>query len=261
MLRTDLAMEVNMRHRGKLAGVSEQSREENGIRMTMVHVQTREAANALGKPPGRYFTMELGNCSGRQRLLGAGYLSEALQDFLPENGSILVVGLGNRAVTPDSLGARTVDGLLITRHLTDEFPFLRSIAALCPGVLGQTGMESFDIIKAVVDSIHPAGVIAVDALAAREPSHIGTLVQLSDTGIQPGSGVGNRRGRLDEKTLGCPVLALGVPTVTDAECTGQIVTSAEIDAQVAGMSRMLALALNRAFQPALSQEELDAFIM
>ena len=175
----------------------------------------------------------------------------------------MVVGLGNRAVTPDALGALTAGELLITAHLCDQFPFFRPVSALCPGVRGQTGLESLEIVRAVAARVKPACLIAVDALAAAELGHIGTVIQLSDAGIQPGSGVGNRSARLDRAGLGVPVLALGVPTVTDLDEAGQgrIVTTADIDLTVTSMAKLLGEAVNQTLHPGLSGAELDGFLM
>ncbi len=267
MKRTDLALEArDLRRRARenemLPGVRTETKQRGPIRTTLVQVLDEEGARAMGKARGTYLCMELGDNTGQTRAEAARQLAGHLRKLLPEHGAVTVIGLGNRAVTPDALGALTVDELLITAHLAGQFPVLRSVSAFCPGVKGQTGLESFEMVRAVTDRAKPACVIAVDALAAAELDHIGTVIQLSDAGIQPGSGVGNRSAQLDEKSLHTPVLALGVPTVTDLDETGsgRIVTTADIDTTVESMAKLLGGALNQALQPALSKEELEDFL-
>ena len=195
----------------------------------------------------------------------AAQLADHLRRLLPEDirSGVLVAGLGNRAVTPDALGSKTAEALLVTAHLTEQFPFFRPVWVLCPGVKGQTGMESLDVVRGVLDRVRPSCLIAVDALAAADAARIGRTVQLSDAGIQPGSGVGNRRAGFSRGSLGLPVLALGVPTVTDLDerGSGRIVTTADVDAVVSDMASVLASALNRALQPGLPEAELEEFLM
>ena len=268
MKRTDLALEAHAlltkaKKFEELPGVRTETKQRGDIRTTVVQILDAEGEKAMGKARGTYVTMELPDCRGRVRAQVSAQLVGHLTKLLPDAGSVLVVGLGNRAVTPDALGTRTVEALLVTGHLTERFPFFRPVTTLCPGVKGQTGMESLDVIRGVLDRTRPGCLIAVDALAAADAARIGTVVQLSDAGIQPGSGVGNRRARLDKSSLGVPVLALGVPTVTDLDeaGSGRIVTTADIDALVSGMAGMLAGALNRALQPGLSEAELEEFLM
>jgi len=270
MKRTDLAMEAHSmwqraQNRQQMPGIQVKTEEKGSVNITTVKILDEAGANALGKPMGTYISMELENRSGAVRMEAASLLAAQLCRLLPnqEARDVLVVGLGNRAVTPDALGPRTVDGLLITRHIAKEFRFLKPVAALCPGVQAQTGMESMEIVNGVVRSAKPSCIVVVDALAAAEPSHIGNVVQVSDAGIQPGAGVGNHRAAFDRNTLGVPVVAVGVPTVCDLDETGSgmIVTGADIDAAVNGMAKMLSGALNRALHPALSQEEIDEFVM
>ncbi len=253
------------RQKEQMPGIRTETKERGPIRTTIVEVLDEAGQKTLGKPKGVYLSMELGSRQGYVRVEAATQLAGHLRKLLPkgENERILVVGLGNRAVTPDALGPRTVDQLLITQHISRQFPYLRPVTALCPGVLGQTGMESLDIVQGVLRRTAPSCVVVVDALAAAEVSHIGTMVQISDAGIQPGSGVGNRRAEFDRCTLGVPVIAVGVPTVTDLDtpASGMIVTSADIDAAIDGMSKMLSSALNRALQSELSPEEIEEFVM
>ncbi len=267
MKRTDLAMEAHAMWEKaaegeQIPGVQMRTREQGALKISTLEIRSDEGARSLGKPQGTYLSMELSSRHGAVRKQAAQQLAKALRQMLGSvRGSVLVVGLGNRSVTPDALGVRTVEQLLVTNHLS--FPYLRPVMALCPGVQGQTGMESLAIVRGVVERTRPAKVIAVDALAAAEVNRIGTVVQLSDAGIHPGSGVGNRQAGFHKESLGVPVLALGVPTVTDLgeAASGLIVTGADIDAAIEGMSKMLSQALNRALQPELSPEEIEEFVM
>ena len=270
MLRTDLALEAHAllteaRKNGALPGVRTETKQRGDVRTTVVQVLDAEGERAMGKAQGTYVTMELPDRRGKVRAQALEQLVGHLAKLLPEDvrSGVLVVGLGNRAVTPDALGTRTAEALLVTAHLAERFPFFRPVTVLCPGVKGQTGMESLDVVRGVLDRICPACLIAVDALAAADAARIGTTIQLSDAGIQPGSGVGNRRAGFSRASLGLPVLALGVPTVTDLDTSGsgRIVTTADIDAVVSDMAAVLSGALNRALQTGLSGEELDDFLM
>lgn len=224
-VRTDLAVEALPGDR-PCPGVRVQERDTGVARVTRVYVEDETGARSIGKPPGTYVTIEAqALCSTSRSNLEhiAAELTGELLDLLPPDPGLatLVVGLGNWNATPDALGPRVVNDILITRHLCEQVPAekrgsLRSVAALAPGVLGLTGIETGEIIRGVVDRILPDLVIAVDALASRSIRRIGTTIQLADTGITPGSGVGNRRAGLNQATLGVPVLAIGVPTVVHA---------------------------------------------
>ncbi len=223
--RTDLALEVHELH-GEDSGIIVEEQEKDGIRVTSARIKEGKGEKTTGKPAGRYITVDTGEI---WRLDRQGFekrvqvLSHELSSLLPQGkGCILVVGLGNEAITPDSIGPRTIKKLLVTRHINDLDPVLYEsagfgcIAALSPGVLGQTGIETAEIIKSVCESIRPKCVIAIDALASRRLSRLATTVQISDVGISPGSGVSNRRGELSQRVLGAPVISMGVPTVVDA---------------------------------------------
>lgn len=208
-------------------------------------------------------------------------ISEELAKVLPEKGAVLVAGLGNRAVTPDALGPLSAEKILATRYIKGELARvtglggLRPVAVISPGVLGCTGMEAFEVLKAVVNEIHPAVVVAVDALAARNPARLGCTVQISSAGISPGAGVGNARPRIDETTLGVPVVSMGIPTVVDAATlagdlikdyprekisprgASMMVTPREIDLIIMRGARLLAMGINRAVNPKLSVEEFE----
>lgn len=210
-------------------------------------------------------------------------ISEQLAQLLPKEGQVLVAGLGNRAVTPDALGPLCTEKILATRHIKGEvarvtgLEGLRPVAVISPGVLGCTGIEAFEVLRAVVGEVKPAAVIAVDALAARSPSRLGCTVQISSAGISPGSGVGNSRPRIDEATLGVPVVSMGIPTVVDAETLAadllggseaprdkvaprgapMMVTPREIDLIIGRGARMVGMGINRALNPDLSVEEFE----
>ena len=207
--------------------VEEQSDKQKEIYTTIVHIETENGAKAMGKPVGIYITIEAPNMSspdeGYHREISIEFAKHLRKMLGKERDSILVVGLGNREVTPDALGPNVVNNLHITRHMIKEYGRLPSdvektgeISAIVPGVMGQTGMETLEIIKGVVQETHPKVVIAVDALAARSTRRLNRTIQITDTGINPGSGVGNHRNAINEETVGVPVIAVGVPTVVDA---------------------------------------------
>lgn len=280
-VRTDLAQEAHQLQ-GEVEGVDSREITCQGYAAHVVEVRTPQAAQTLGKPVGTYMTVELDGLLRREE---AGFtraveaVAGLLTPMLPEKGLALVVGLGNRAMTPDLIGPRAVDFTLVTRHLVEglpQFSHLRAVAALAPGVLGNTGMESGAVVAAVAEQLHPSCVLAVDALAARSVHRLCRTVQLSDVGIVPGSGVGNHRQGLTEESLGIPVLSLGVPTVVDGatlmeDLLGQtapqdgpgrelFVTPREVDSRVADLSRVLGYAISRALNPSLSVEELTMLV-
>ncbi len=287
-IRTDLAVEASAIEAGALpAGVALRKENRHGLEATVVELKTRRAAEAVGKPKGTYVTVELGRVLRRERESFEGAVStiaEYLRELLglPNSLPVLVAGLGNREVTPDAVGPLTADHILVTRHMLQrmprEFGHFRPVGAVVPGVLGTTGMESAETVRALTEKTEAAAVIAVDAIAARDTGRLCSTVQISDTGITPGSGIGNARYALDEKSLGVPVIALGVPTVTDAATMaadlfqragqqvddgqlhrasdGMIVTSSDIDRRVREISRVLAYSINYALQPHLTLEDL-----
>ena len=261
-VRTDLALEAreNLDKSGEeLNGIQIQEEEDsqNNIHTTTVTIKTENSAKAIGKPVGCYVTMEVPDLGSEDE----GYhreISEVLAQRLKSLrknrvGSVLLVGLGNRNVTPDALGPLVMDNLKITRHLFKEFGLTEEgknqVSALVPGVMAQTGMETLEIIRGVVDETRPDMVIVVDALAARSIKRLNRTIQISDAGIHPGSGVGNHRCRLNHETLGVPVIAIGVPTVVDAativyDAIGQ--TELEED-QVQDLREQMAPGLNTMF--------------
>lgn len=283
--RTDLAVET-VGGLTEAEGVFRQEGLEDQIPVTAVEVRTQGAAKRLGKPVGRYVTVDLGPVKRREDAAfrrSAQVLAGQLSKLVPTEGTVLVVGLGNRRMTPDRLGPLCCDHLLVTNHLVEQLPgqfgAFRGVAALTPGVLGSTGVESAAVTAAVVEALEPSCVIAVDALAAQELDRLCATVQLSDTGIAPGSGVGNCRQALSRETLGVPVIALGVPTVVEGatlcadllaaagvrapeELPGGelLVTPKDIDQRVEDMARLLGRAVSLALQPGLSPEELEELV-
>ena len=296
--RTDLALEAkelweeSAQEQTQLSGVQAEEQKENGFKITTVRILDERGAKELCKPIGTYITVELDALLHREDdafAKGANLLSGLLRGMLHlgEKDTVLVVGLGNRAITPDNIGPGTLEHTLVTRHLVEgapeHFADFRKVAALEPGVLGTTGMESGEVIRAVVEKIRPGCVVAVDALASRSLSRLCRTVQIADTGIVPGSGVGNTRAALSKETLGVDVIALGVPTVVDAgtlaadmlEQTGtgrpsrdeleemgsaMIVTPREIDQSVRDISKFLGYGLNLALHDGVTIGDIDLFL-
>lgn len=279
LIRTDLALESKERlekDEDKMRGVTveEQFDEKRNMTLTKVKIETENGARAVGKPVGTYVTLEAPDMAipdeGSHREISE-VLSEQLRALLGDNlESVLVVGLGNREVTPDALGPEVVGNLYITRHILREYGHyafpekkVASISGIVPGVMAQTGMETLEIVRGIIGETHPQCVIAIDALAARSIKRLGKTIQLADTGINPGSGVGNHRKGLNMETLGIPVIAIGVPTVVDAATivydvcqdvdkvpkgiAGMFVTPKNIDETVKHLSYTISEALNMTF--------------
>lgn len=230
-VRTDLAVESRELYkenkRQEIPGVEvEKSQENNSIEITRVKIVDDRGSQLMGRPMGSYITVEARGLKSADADLKdevSKVMAKELVKLVPKkkNFSTLVVGLGNHDVTPDALGPEVVSKILITRHLfkmykKTEDPTMVSVSAISPGVMGTTGIETGDIIKGIVEKSKPDLVIAIDALASRKMERVSTTIQISTTGISPGSGVGNLRKQLNEETLGVPVLAIGVPTVVDA---------------------------------------------
>jgi len=287
--RTDLAMEVKESIKGDIDGVISSDLQIGEVKITRIKVVNEQGEQTLGKPMGDYVTVEVPSFTDN-----TGELDERLEvisteigQLLPKEGDILVCGLGNTDITPDALGPKAADKILATRHISGELARsiglegLRSVCVLSPGVLGQTGIETGEIILSLVQKIKPAAVIVIDALASRKLSRLGCTVQISNCGISPGSGVQNKRMEISQKTLGIPVVAVGVPTVVDcatlaadlAEESGvpesstlrekveprgaeMMVTPKEIDLLVERAAKLIALSINCAIQPSLSREDI-----
>ena len=223
--RTDLALEVR-ELRGDDSGIAVFEETKSGIKVTTATVDSENGERLHGKPAGKYITVETGKiwqlCK-EDYLNTVGVLSDELSLLIPEGkGCVLAVGLGNMEITPDSLGPRVVNRMLVTRHLEKidkplfENAGFQSLAAMSPGVLGKTGMESAETIKSVCNTVKPKCVIVIDALASRRLNRLATTVQLSNAGIVPGSGVSNKRCALNSELLGADVISVGVPMVVDA---------------------------------------------
>lgn len=230
-IHTDLAIESaaveNIKNsKESNSGIKTKHTKKDGIAITEVEITNKSGEEATNKPIGKYVTIEVPSLRENASDIfekTQNELTNELKKFinLEKTHTILVVGLGNRFVTPDALGPKVIDKLLVTRHLYEVLPEditkkMHSLCALAPGVLGITGIETGEIIKGVADKIKPDLIIAVDALASRKTSRISTTFQIADTGIVPGSGIGNKRYALNKETLGVPVIAIGVPTVIEA---------------------------------------------
>ncbi len=303
--RSDLALESSALLGGAdVPGVRMEQLRLGDLTETVVEIVDERGAAALDKPCGRYVTLESSQLHLPEPALldiAVDRLAQTLSGMLPELGGVLVIGLGNRRITADSLGPRVVDSVLVTRHMRENAPThvkgrLRCVSAVAPGVLGVTGMETAEVVTGIVEHTRPDAVICVDALAAKETGRICTTMQIADTGIQPGSGVGNHRLGLNRETLGVPVIALGVPMVVyaatiardalelliddlemnDDEHAGAldalvdrvvarrlgdlVVTPREVDERVTHMAELLSLGINRALQPRLSKDEIPALM-
>ncbi len=292
--RTDLALEAkelwqqSASQQTKLEGVEAREHTREGFGVDVVQVLDKRGEQALGKPAGTYITLTLDGLKrreedafGRAARAIAGELTPLLAS-LDESAPVLVVGLGNRAITPDAIGPLVHQHTMVTRHLVEQVPehfgSFRPVASLSAGVLGTTGVESGSLIRAVCDAIRPACVIAVDALASRSLHRVCRTVQLADTGIVPGSGVGNHRKALNRQTLGIPVIAVGVPTVVDGATLAMdllgheeppelargvenlMVTPRDIDSQVADLSKVIGFGINLALHKGLSVEDVELFL-
>lgn len=281
-LRTDLALEKRELHgSGALDGVRERQYSSGALTVTEIEILNAQGARHMERPCGRYLTAELPQ---NMEEVGALYacaagLAELLTDLLPGQGTVLVVGLGNRAITPDALGPETVSHLIVTRHLRKAMPELfgemRPVCALAAGVLGDTGMETAELVCGAVQRIHPAAVVAVDALCARSLSRLCRTIQLSDTGIVPGSGACNPRKALNQQVLGVPVIGMGIPTVVEAgtlamDLTGHplkdtpenrmLVSPRDMDRQIVRCGTLLGFGLNMAMQGKMSPEEMMSYL-
>lgn len=293
--RTDLALEArelwqeSAEKTTKLAGVKAGKYRREGYPVTRVDILDAHGAKTLDKPMGVYLTLDLTSYWQRKedyfaravRALGA-----ELKTLLPEDGAALVIGLGNRAMTPDAVGPLTMESVLITRHLMAAMPRqfggFRPVSAFSTGVLGTTGVESAEAVRGLVGEVKPDFVIVIDALASRRTGRVCATIQLSDSGIVPGSGVGNHRAALNRETLGVPVFSVGIPTVVDAATLAAdlleesgvtefdekklrsrkqplTVTPRDIDAQVRELSRVLGYGVNWALQE-LEIEDMAALL-
>lgn len=286
--RTDLALErKEYIDRHDLDGIVSHRKTVDGITVDTIKVTNKEGEKILGKPIGKYITVETVPFTKNSDLFSPSLyvLRDELKSLLPEEkGCVLVAGLGNGEITPDALGPKCISMLFATRHIPEDFAreigfsSIRPVAGIIPGVLGKTGMESSEIISGIVKKINPCAVIVIDALASRSTDRLGRTVQISDSGISPGSGVGNHRKTISEKSLGVPVIAIGVPTVVDGRTLAfdilkkagvteeqinntdikdtMMVTPKEIDELIERASRLIAMAINTALHPEINEEDL-----
>ena len=293
--RTDLALEArelwqeSAEKATRLNGVKATKQRAEGYPVTRVDILDERGEQALGKPRGTYRTIDLTTFWQRKsdfferavRTVGG-----QLKELLPGEGPVLVIGLGNGAMTPDAIGPLAADSVLVTRHLIAAMPKhfsgFRPVAVQRTGVLGTTGVESAEAVRGLVEQVQPALVIAIDALASRRVGRVCTTVQLSDTGIIPGSGVGNHRAALNQETLGVPVFSIGIPTVVDAAALAAdlleesgimdidgdklrssqqnlMVTPRDIDQQVRDLGKVVGYGINWALQD-LEIEEINALL-
>ncbi len=289
--RTDLTLERNEFLGGETEGIKILKTNSKEAVTTVIDVLTDTAAKKLGKAIGKYITIEM-NAFSDESAASDGRINalvNALNMLIPEgNGSCFVAGIGNVNITADALGPETTSHILATRHINNELKrqigfsdSLRSVSVVSSGVLGQTGIETGEYIKSLADTVKPDFVITIDALAAGSVKRLGTTVQMSNTGIAPGSGIGNKRARIDEKSLGVPVIAIGIPTVVDSvqlskellkvrddafndniyeKIDSLIVTPKDIDLLIKNASYLLGFSLNCALQPTLSRDEVYTFM-
>ena len=279
-IRTDLALEAreNVEEGAEeLRGVTveETYDEESEVKVTRVVIESKNSAKLLGKPIGTYITLEapaMAQPDEEYHKEISDELAKQLKNIIPgteDEISVMVVGLGNRDVTADALGPNVVDNLFVNRHIVMEYgkvaynrTKMHLVSSLAPGVMAKTGMESAEIIKGVIGETKPDMVIAIDALAARSTKRLNRTIQITNTGIHPGSGVGNHRNAITEETLHIPVLALGVPTVVDAativgdamgerpvtlkELNNMYVTTKDVDQQIRQISHIICDGINGA---------------
>ncbi|MCM1523372.1 MAG: GPR endopeptidase [Ruminococcus sp.] len=278
--RTDLAVEMFDPDSEKLPrGIKRKIRRSSVCTVTEITVEDEMSGLKIGKGKGKYITVETDRLSAHPEDFSEQSLNiaEEISALIPDKSRLLVVGLGNSRITPDALGPRTAAGVIATRHVTEENTGselasldLNSVSVLAAGVMGQTGIESSELIFAVCDKVKPTCIIAVDALACSDISRLGTTIQITDSGISPGSGVQNRRKELSRETLGVPVIAIGVPTVVDMHSivhnvTGSppdkhlpnmMVTPRDIDKLIDRTAHLLAYSINRTAQPELTGEDI-----
>lgn len=281
--RTDLACELKTDLNKKTGGVSAKEEKFGEIIINTITVENEIGERLLGKPKGTYYTFTLPDYSESETENTAiKLICSRIRKLLPKKqGTVLVVGLGNRDITPDALGPFASKNVLATRHIKSEillqsdFEDLKPVAVLAPSVLGKTGIETLEIIKGAVNTVKPSAVIVIDAFAARSAERLGKTVQLASSGICPGSGVGNSRKAVNKESLGVPVISIGVPTVVDAvtlaaQISGEnenknispsystmFVTPREIDLIIERSAKIISASINTALQPSYSMQEIN----
>lgn len=281
-IRTDLAVECReLKNCGKTDGVTVTEQEKDSAKITLIEVCGKEGEKNIGKPQGKYYTVDLPEFSHETELLDGRLkvLTDIISEMIPDGeGTVLVAGLGNMNITPDALGPMCADLIFSTRHIPESLAkelgvsYLNSVSSVATSVLGKTGIETAEYLKGLAEFIKPKALIAVDALASRRTCRLGRTVQLTDTGITPGSGVGNHRMCIDKAYLKIPVISIGVPTVVDGktivydlagksneindfdDAENFFVTPREIDTVVNRAARLIALSINCALQPHIEPE-------
>lgn len=270
--RTDIALE-SFEESGKTSLPGVQVKHGGGI--TYVRVLDEKGSRLLGKPVGEYITVEVPSFVNDTDIFDGRLkkIASILKNLLPPKcDNVLAVGLGNMDITADALGPKTGNYIFATRHLTSQlkrdmgFEDLKTVSCVCTGVLGETGIESAEIIKGVASVVKPSCVIAVDALAATSAKRLGTTVQLSTAGVIPGSGVGNHRFEISRKTLGVPVISIGIPTVISASVISgrqgdsMFVTPREIDRLTEQGAKLIGMSINVCLQSAIDERDLYALV-
>jgi spore protease len=291
--RTDLAVEARELVGEDIQGVEFEERRQSGLEISRLRIKNHMASVKLKKEEGSYVTVDIPAMTDnfpvnddRVEVIGS-----EIRRLIPVNGLVLVCGLGNTEITPDALGPKSASRVLATRHITGELARstgldnLRPVAVLNTGVTGQTGIETFEYIESIVKTIKPGAVLVIDALASRRVARLGTTIQITDTGVAPGAGVNNHRRRISQKTLGVPVIAVGVPTVVDSltlvsdllriddEKTAEqlksilsprgstmVVTPKEIDLLIDRASRIISLSINKALQSSVDIADIEALM-
>ncbi len=279
--RTDLAIErCEILGKKAVKGVETEIFTAQKAKVTRMDITDCEGERVIGKPIGRYVTVEVMPFAEHAQFIDDSLfaLTEEIRRIIPPEGSVLVAGLGNVKITPDALGPKCASMIFATRHIKGELlkatglGNLRNVSAFATGVMGETGAEAGELIKGAVQVLMPDFVITVDALAARSAERLGKTVQMCNTGIVPGSGVGNSRQEISRRTVGVPVISIGVPTVVDAaafvaDCRGDeadisesgfgmMVTPKEVDLMIERASKLTALAINCALQPGITPEDM-----
>ncbi len=280
--RTDLALErCEFLGKKETEGIKIEEFDAKKARVSRITVTDEKGEKLVGKPRGIYVTVEVAPFAKHAQFIDDSLdaLVTEIRRLIPKEGSVLVVGLGNMKITPDALGPKCASMIFSTRHITGELleetglSGLRMVSSFSTGVTGDTGAQAGELLRGITQVIKPDAVITIDALAARSVSRLGNTVQMCSTGIVPGSGVGNSREEISEKTLGIPVIAVGVPTVVDAatlitDCSdgsalkfpegtrNMMVTPREVDMMIERAAKLTALAINCALQPDISPEDM-----
>lgn len=286
-IRTDMALEAkrlwdkSMKDKARLKGVVAKATAHFDVPIDIVEILDEQGVRAIGKPMGTYVTVDLTKFCRREAgsfRRAAEAVARVLHTMIPERDNVLVACLGNASITADSVGPEVMNNLVVTRHLTERripaFQGFCAVSAVAPSVLGKTGIESADLIKSAVERVKPDCVIVVDALASCEPDRLCMSVQIADTGITPGAGVGNHRAAFTQESLGVPVYAIGVPTVVDGNTflslhdmdvddnqrNDLVLTSRDIDMRVREIGKLIGFGIDLALQSPLDFEDIPGFI-